>query len=85
MSYFEFTVTLEDDIDMNGLEVNQIGGMELSFEGTFDGKGDITRNLEMNSTDLNTRYARLFGYSDTGMTVRNLSSMRVTTLQMNFL
>ena len=72
MTYSGLTVTLEDDIDMNGLEVNQIGGMGLRFEGTFDGKGHVIKNLKLDSTSMNTLYAGLFGYSNTGMTVRNL-------------
>ena len=72
IDYSGFTVTLENDLDMGGIVMNQIGGAGSSFGGTFDGKGHAIRNMFLNSTDLNTQVVGLFGYSDIGMTIRNL-------------
>lgn len=70
MSCAGVTVYLEDDLDMSGItNMRPIGGVGSKFEGTFDGKGHVIKNLAISSA---RPYTGLFGYSSTGMTIRNL-------------
>ena len=64
-----FTITLENDLDMEGVSMKSIGNEGHEFGGTFDGKGHTIKNLYIYSTGL---VGGLFGYSSIGMTVRNL-------------
>ena len=63
------TITLENDLDMEGVTMNSIGNEGHEFGGTFDGKGHTIKNLYIRSVG---EVSGLFGYSVVGMTVRNL-------------
>ncbi len=51
---------LTADIDMTGIEWTPIGTKDKAFQGEFDGRGHVIKNLTVN--DLSLEYAGLFGY-----------------------
>ena len=78
-SYLGTTVELEADIDFNGARLEPIGSgvpdedgvMNWApFEGTFDGKEHLIKNVSIASASLN--YVGLFGYTR-GAIIRNLA------------
>lgn len=66
---FGLTIYLENDIDMKGVDMTPIGTIGSSFDGTFDGKGHVIQNMNIRTSHA---YSGLFGFSETGMTVRNV-------------
>ena len=80
-TYSGSTVTLANDIDMNGVtDFPIIGfyGKATDFRGVFDGKGYRIKNLNITTSSI--RYAGLFGYS-WSCTIKNVvidSSCSVT-------
>ena len=63
------TVYLDADLDMNNVTLLPIGSAGSGFTGTFDGRGHVISNLTTKSTQ---KIIGLFGYSQYGMTVRNV-------------
>lgn len=51
---------LTADINMNGIEWTPIGTKDKAFQGEFDGRGHVIKNLTVNDSSL--EYAGLFGY-----------------------
>lgn len=62
------TVTLESDLDLEGITYTPIGKNGAPFKGTFDGKGHTIYNLEINTTN---NYIGLFGYTSNA-TIKNV-------------
>ncbi len=63
-----------NDIDLNGSEENPwipIGSISSRYSGTFDGNGKTISGLYINSSSVD--YQGLFGYVDTGGTVKDLT------------
>ena len=78
-SYLGTTVELETDIDFNGARIEPIGSGTpdedgvmswAPFEGTFDGKEHLIKNVSIASGSMN--YVGLFGYTR-GATIRNIA------------
>ena len=69
--YDKKTVYLTNDIDMAGVHLDPIGVFDSTsmFNGVFDGRGHVIRNLNMTSDE---RSVGLFGHSKQGVTIRNL-------------
>lgn len=67
-NYEEKTVTLESDLDLEGITYTPIGENGEPFKGTFDGKGHTIYNLEINTTN---NYIGLFGYTSNA-TIKNV-------------
>ncbi|MDH8679903.1 ZmpA/ZmpB/ZmpC family metallo-endopeptidase-related protein, partial [Fusibacter bizertensis] len=61
---------LLSDIDLNGIDWEPIGTVELPFRGTFNGNGKILRNLKISQQAMT--YVGLFGYIGGG-SVKNLT------------
>ena len=59
---------LENSIDMDGVDWLPIGNSTEPFTGSFDGKGNVIKNLKI--TKSNNYYVGLFGYSNS--TIRNV-------------
>jgi len=68
-NFAEKTITLEQNIDLNGKDFIPIGNSDAnSFQGIFDGNGNTILNLSVNGY----RYAGLFGYVKNGQ-IKNLN------------
>lgn len=62
---------LMNDIDLDNQEWTPIGASQMSFKGTFDGKGYQIQNLHINQSSGSELQLGLFGYVISG-TIRNL-------------
>lgn len=85
-TFKNFYFALGSDVDFTGLDnLAPIGGMnEVSFDGTFDGKGFTLRNLKNNYAGF--KYSGVFGWLGTSATVKNVNfeGFTVTSTGVNF-
>ena len=68
-------IKLENDIDMTGKSISPIGG-SLAYNGTFDGKGNVIKNLTISNANGNC--TGLIGYVGLDGTVKNLGLENVS-------
>lgn len=68
-TYTESFVALTADIDLNGETIEPIGGQQTYFMGTFDGRGHVVSNFDLEGS---SGIAGFFGYIATA-TVKNLT------------
>lgn len=52
-----FTVTLSEDIDLQGVEFQPIGTADNKFNGTFDGQGKTISNLKIENDNMGAMFA----------------------------
>ena len=72
-------ITLTSDIDLSGIDWTPIGiDYNHQYTGTFDGNGKTITGLTVTTSD---QYAGLFGYIETGGTVKNvvLEGVQITS------
>ena len=71
-NYFSgVTITLENDLDMDGVSFTPIGNASSkSFCGTFDGNGNTIKKLTVNKS---SSYVGLFGHVGVGGIVKDLT------------
>lgn len=68
-SYKGYTVTLQDNMNLDGKEWTPIGKSGKAFEGIFDGNGNMVSNLKISTPSVSD--VGFFGYTSGGE-VRNL-------------
>ena len=75
----DINITLTADIDLSGIDWTPIGiDYNHQYTGTFDGNGKTITGLTVTTSD---QYAGLFGYIETGGTVKNvvLEGVQITS------
>ena len=75
----DINITLTADIDLSGIDWTPIGiDYNHRYTGTFDGNGKTITGLTVTTSD---QYAGLFGYIETGGTVKNvvLEGVQITS------
>jgi hypothetical protein len=55
-SYAGYTITLANDLDLNGINWTPIGTGSAPFAGTFDGAGHTISNLSIKTSDINAGF-----------------------------
>ncbi len=66
----DINITLDNDIDLTGINWTPIGTYDNPYTGTFDGGGHTITGLTVTTND---QYAGLFGYIGSGGKVKNVT------------
>ncbi|WP_304314211.1 fimbrillin family protein [Phocaeicola plebeius] len=66
----DINITLDNDIDLTGINWTPIGTYDNPYTGTFDGGGHTITGLTVTTSD---QYAGLFGYIGSGGKVKNVT------------